>query len=195
MCQCAGVVIFHSSAFHLVLQFFFLLFIRLPLLLASVFIFVNGVVMICDGVKNKFSWTTILFSICAFFSVPYYIHHTWLRSQRYSSVLAWLRTVHAISTCVVAWKISNANDIFRLWTNVLCILPFRSKTSQNKNCYHFDIFFRFLFAMMTSNLWFQAIFHLRYEQSRNGILHWLTHVDLVWPLCIFYEFILENFAF
>lgn len=46
---------------------FFLFFIRLPLLLASVFIFVNGVVMICDGVKNKFPWTTILFSICAFF--------------------------------------------------------------------------------------------------------------------------------
>lgn len=67
MCQCAGVVIFHSSAFHFVLQAVFFLFIRLPLLLASVFIFVNGVVMICDGVKNKFPWTTILFSICAFF--------------------------------------------------------------------------------------------------------------------------------
>lgn len=47
---------------------------RLSLLPASLFRFysvfcslANGVVMICDGVKNKFPWTTILFLICAFY--------------------------------------------------------------------------------------------------------------------------------
>lgn len=68
--SCYITVVCKRSTFLYVL---YMLVIAAGLLVPFLFFFcslANGVVMICDGVKNKFPWTTILFSIYAFYFAP-----------------------------------------------------------------------------------------------------------------------------